>query len=329
MYPWSSPALIYVLPVEIARLMEILIQFLFRVLVFPGFLFLVILALLLEWLDRKLVARFQGRIGPPWYQPCADILKLFAKEDILPQGTNLTFASILPLISFASVLTTAFYVPVAFQTTPSFQGDFVVVLFLLSMPSLVYFLAGWATRGVYSVVGGNRSLLQYFSYEVLFLLAVSGTAITSGSWSIAGIRNAQVQNGAFFLPQFAGFILAMIGLIGKLKRSPFDIPKAKSEVIAGPLTEYSGKKLAIWYLTNHLQTVTGLSLMIHCYFGNLWQMNTPTGFIIFQLLLVMLQALLSAVSAIYARLRIDQLIHMNWYLMIPATLVHNIYLLIK
>ena len=303
--------------------------FLFKILIFPGFLFLVVLALLLEWLDRKLVARFQGRIGPPWFQPWADLIKLFAKEDILPQGTNLTFASLLPLVSFSSVLTATFYVPVAFQTAPSFQGDFIVVMFLLSIPSLVYFLAGWATRGVYSVVGGNRSLLQYFSYEVLFLLALSGTAIASGSWSIADIRNAQINQGAFIFPQIAGFILALTGLIGKLKRSPFDIPKAKSEVIAGPLTEYSGKKLALWYLTNHLQTVAGLSLMIQCYFGNFWQMNTLGGFLLFQLLLFFLQVLLSAISAIYARLRIDQLIHMNWYFMIPATLIHNIYLLLK
>lgn len=303
--------------------------FLYKVFIFPGFLFLISLALTLDRLDRKLIARFQGRIGPPLFQPWADILKLFVKEDILPNGTNIIFASLLPLISFASVLTATFYLPIAYQTTLSFEGDFVVLLFLLSIPSLMYFLAGWATRGVYSVIGGNRSLLQYFSYEVLFLLALSGTAITSGSWSIEGIRNAQIINGQNIFPQLIGFFLALSGLIGKLKRSPFDIPKANSEVIAGPLTEYSGKKLALWYLSNHLQTVAGLSFLIHCYFGGLWQMNTFLGFIIFMLILFLLQFLLSAISAIYARLRIDQLIHLNWYYLIPFTLIHNIYLLLK
>lgn len=304
-------------------------EFLFNILIFPGFLFLLVLALGLNWLDRKLIARFQGRIGPPWYQPWADLLKLFAKEDILPAGTNTVFTSLLPLLSFASVMTALFYIPIAFRRVPSFQGDFIVIMFLLSVPSLLYFLAGWATRGVYSIIGGNRSLLQYFSYEVLFLLAISGTIITSNSWSIEGIRQAQFEQGAFILPQLFGFLLAVSGLIGKLKRGPLDIPKANSEVIAGPLTEFSGKKLALWILTNELQTVAGLSLLIYCYFGNLWQMNKLSGFLIFSVLLVLMQCLLSAISAMYARLRIDQLIRLNWYLLIPLSLLHNLYLIIK
>jgi len=290
---------------------------------------MLILALFLHWLDRKLIARFQGRVGPPWYQPLADLVKLFTKEDILPSGTNLFFAALLPLISFASVLTASFYLPIAIQSVPSFQGDFIVLMFLLSMPSLMYFLAGWVTRGVYSIIGGNRSLLQYFSYEVLFLLAMSGTTIASGSWALTDIRLAQTQETSYVFPQIAGFLLSLAGLIGKLKREPFDIPKAKSEVIAGALTEFSGKKLALWYLTIQLQTVVGLSFLIHCYFSGFWQMNTVSGFFIFLLLLVFLQCVLSVISAIYARLRIDQLIHLNWHIFIPLTLLHNIYILLK
>jgi len=300
----------------------------FRIFIFPGFLFLLVTALFLHWLDRKLIARFQGRVGPPWYQPLADLVKLFAKEDILPVGSNLFFAALLPLISFASVLTASFYLPIAIQSAPSFQGDFIVVLFLLSMPSLMYFLAGWVTRGVYSVIGGNRALLQYFSYEVLFLLAMSGTAIASGSWSLAGIRLAQIKESPFIFIQIIGFLLALSGLIGKLKREPYDIPKAKSEVIAGALTEFSGKKLALWYLTIQLQTMVGLSFLIHCYFSGFWQMNTISGFFIFLLLLIILQGVLSAISAIYARLRIDQLVHLNWHILIPLALLHNIFILL-
>jgi NADH-quinone oxidoreductase subunit H len=302
-----------------------MIGFLFKILIFPGLLFLVILALGLSWFDRKLIARFQGRIGPPWYQPWADLIKLFSKEDILPEGTNHIFASLLPQISFASVMTALLYIPISFNVFPSFQGDFIVCIFLLSIPSLLYFLAGWATRGVYSIMGGNRSLLQYFSYEVLFLLAISGTAIRSNSWSIAAIQQAQAAQGSFIFSQWLGFFLTISGLIGKLKREPLDIPKAKSEVIAGPLTEFSGKKLALWILTNELQTVAGLSLVIHTYFGNLWQSNSLMGFFIFIILLFFLQCLLSAISAIYARLRIDQLVQLNWYFLVPLSLVHNLF----
>lgn len=279
-------------------------------------------------MDRKLISRFHGRAGPPWYQPVADMLKLFAKEDILPEGTNVQFAALLPLVSFASVLTAGFYIPIGFETSPSFEGDFIMVLFLLSIPALLYFLAGWTTSGVYSVLGGNRSLLQYFSYEVLFLLALSGTAIASGSWSLAAIRQAQVDNLPYILPQVAGFFLSLSGLIGKLKREPYDIPKAKSEMIVGPLTEFSGKKLALWYLTIQLQAVAGLSLLIHCYFAGLWQMNRLSGFVIFLLILVGLQIILSTISAIFTRLRIDQLIRLNWRLLIPLSLLHNILIIL-
>lgn len=300
----------------------------FQVFVFPGFLSLIILAFLLSWLDRKMIARFQGRVGPPWFQPLADFGKLFFKEDILPVETNQLFASLLPLVSFASVLTAGFYAPVAFQDASSFEGDFILVTFLLSIPSLLYFLAGWTTSGIYSIIGGNRSLLQYFSYEILFLLAVSGTAISSGSWSIMIIRQAQLTSQSYFVTQFAGFLLSFAGLIGKLKRSPFDIPKAKSEVIAGPLTEFSGKKLGLWYLTIQLQTVVGLSFLIHCYFSPYWELNSFSGFIIFLSLLIVLQIVLSAVSAIYARIRIDQLVNLNWRIFIPLALLHTLIILV-
>lgn len=306
-----------------------MLQIMFEIFIFPGFTFLLLMALFLHWLDRKLIARFQGRIGPPWYQPVADLVKLFSKEDTLPVGTNSLFATLLPLASFASVLTASFYLPIAVQTTPSFQGDFVVVIFLLSMPSLLYFLAGWITSGVYSILGGNRSLLQYFSYEVLFLLALSGTAIAGGSWSLADIRNAQLASGSYFFPQIVGFFLAVSGLIGKLKREPYDIPNAKSEMIAGPLTEYSGRKLGLWHLTIQLQTVVGLSFLVQVYFAGYWEMGTIQGFFIFCMLLVLLQCLLSAISAIYARLRIDQLIRLNWHILIPLALFHNLYLILK
>jgi NADH-quinone oxidoreductase subunit H len=303
-------------------MMTDLLFLLFQILVFPGFLFILVFALLFGWLDRKLIARFQGRVGPPWVQPVADIIKLLGKEDILPVGTNEWVAVLLPLLSFSSVVTAGFMLPLIQPPSSSFEGDFIVVLFLLSVPSLFYFLAGWTTRGVYSILGGNRSLLQYFSYEVLFLLALSGTAIASGSWSLSEISLAQVNGTPFVISQFFGFILAFFGLIGKLKREPYDIPKAKSEVIVGPLTEFSGKKLALWYLAIQFQLIVGLSLMACCFFGGPWLVSGITGFFIFLAVIFLLQFSLSAVSALFARLRIDQLINLNWQVLIPLSILH-------
>lgn len=295
---------------------------LFQILVFPGFLFIFFFALVFSWLDRKLIARFQGRVGPPWFQPVADLIKLLGKEDILPEGTNLWLAVLLPLLSFSSVVTAGFMLPLISPPSSSFEGDFIVVVFLLSVPSLFYFLAGWTTRGVYSILGGNRSLLQYFSYEVLFLLALSGTGIASGSWTLSEISLAQINETPFIISQFFGFLLAFFGLIGKLKREPYDIPKAKSEVIVGPLTEFTGKKLALWHLAIQFQLVVGLSLIVCCFFGGSWLVGGFIGLFIFLAFLFILQFSLSAVSAIFARLRIDQLINLNWQVLIPLSILH-------
>jgi len=285
--------------------------------------------MLFHWIDRKLTAKFEGRIGPPLYQPLADMIKLFAKEDILPNGTNDVFASLLPLTSFATVLTAGFYIFGALISPEfSFAGDFIVIIFLLSLPSLLFFLGGWTTSGVYSILGGNRSLLQYFSYEVLFLVALSGTSIASGSWSLSGIRSAQENGLPYIIPQLIGFVLAMAGLIGKLKRSPYDIPKAKSEMIVGPLTEYSGKRLALWQLTDYVQTIAGIALLAQCYFSGIWEVYSLPGIAISLVMMLGLQFALSMISAIFTRLRIDQLIDLNWRFFIPLSLFHNVLIII-
>ncbi len=294
---------------------------LLKLLVFPGFLFLFLCALFFDWVDRRIIARFQGRVGPPWYQPLADLLKLLAKEDILPTGVRRLTAAVLPMVSLAAVLTAGVYVPVANISIASFEGDLIVVLFLLSIPALAYFLAGWISPGVYSVLGGSRALLQYFSYEVPFLMALAGPAILSGSWCIMEIVAYQAQTiwSAWMLP--LGFLLALIGLIGKLKRDPLDIPKAKSEVVAGSLTEFSGRKLALWHLTMNIQTVVGIFLLVNLFFGQSSIIGVLPTFLSFGLKALGILLLLAAASALYARLRIDQLATLGWRVLAPLALL--------
>jgi NADH-quinone oxidoreductase subunit H len=294
---------------------------LFKLLVFPGFLFLLVCALFFDWVDRRMIARFQGRVGPPWYQPVADLIKLLAKEDILPTGVNHITAAALPMFSLAAILTAGVYIPVANVSVASFEGDLIVVMFLLSLPALAYFLAGWISVGVYSVLGGNRALLQYFSYEVPFLMALAGPAILSGSWSIARIVDYQGRTIWIALMQPLGFALALIGLIGKLKRDPLDIPKAKSEVIAGSLTEFSGRKLALWHLAMDMQTVVGIFLLVNLFLGQSSLIGTIPAFLSFGIKTLGILLLLSTASALYARLRIDQLATLGWRVLAPLALL--------
>jgi NADH-quinone oxidoreductase subunit H len=298
------------------------------VFVFPGFGFLVACALLFEWIDRRTIARLQARVGPPWFQPVADLLKLLSKENVLPRQADRPICRALPVVSLAAVLTAALYVPVGGRVVYAFEGDLIVVLFLLSLPALFYFLAGWVSGGIYSILGGSRSVLQYFSYEVPFLMALSAPAILTGSWSISDIITQQAEAGWILLVQPVGFVLAVVGLIGKLKRVPFDIPKAKSEVVGGPLTEFSGRKLALWHLTVDIQTVAGIFLLVNMFLGGgdltLLQGSTPLGLaraVTFAAKALAMLLTLSVTSALYARLRIDQLASLGWRILAPLGLV--------
>ena len=121
---------------------------LFTLLIFPGLGFLFVCALAFQWIDRWVTAHLQGRIGPPWFQPLADFIKLMAKEDVLPVGAHERACAALPMASLAAVLTAALYVPVGGLAASAFEGDLIVVLFLLSIPALAYFLAGWLSVSV-------------------------------------------------------------------------------------------------------------------------------------------------------------------------------------
>lgn len=293
----------------------------FYLLIFPGFFFLIGTAMLFQWIDRRMVALLQRRVGPPWYQPVADLLKLFSKEDLLPRGANERVCAILPIVSLASVLTTGLYIPIGVHVISSFEGDLIFVLFLLSIPGFAYFLAGWASTGVFSVLGGNRALLQFFSYEVPFLMALAGPAILSGSWSLATISAHQAGTVWTAILQPVGFSVALIGLIGKLKRPPFDIPKAKSELIAGPLTEFSGRKLALWHLSMHTQTAAGIFLLVAVFLGTGSGQPALYGWVTFTLKSIAILLLLSTIKALYARFRIDQLANLGWRLLVPLGLL--------
>jgi NADH-quinone oxidoreductase subunit H len=302
----------------------LILQAIFYLSIFPGFLFQFLCGWAFEWLDRKLIARFQRRVGPPWYQPLADWIKLIGKENILPSGSNAAVLAVLTIISLGAVLTAGIYVPVARFSPLGFQGDLIVILFLLSVPTLAYYLVGMASIGIYSILGGSRSILQYFSYEVPLLLTLSGPAIMAGSWSIQDIMNAQIDMGPFILFQPLGFILAIVGLIGKLKRDPLDIPKAKSEVVAGPLTEVTGAKLAFWRLTMNIQGVVGVFITVNLYLSWSNTTNPLLAALIFTVECLGIVVLLSMTSAIFARLRIDQLANLGWRILVPLSLLQLI-----
>jgi len=304
---------------------------LFHVFVFPGFLFLMAFGLFAAWVDRKLIAKMQNRVGPPLLQPLADLIKLLAKEDIIPESANRAMFAFVPLVAFAGVVASAVYVPMwSFHAANSFAGDLIVVIYLLTLPAFALFLGGWYSANPFATIGATRVLSQLFGYEVPFFLACLGPALAAGSWSISDIAFQQSDGGWLIAAAPLSFIVAMIALIGKLERVPFDIPQAKTEIVTGPEVEYTGKRLAVWKLTFLTETIVGAALIAALFLGgpHFWGIPynamTPwlaglVGLIVMGVKILLIVFFLSLAQAAMARIRIDQMV--EWCLVwlgIPA-----------
>ncbi len=289
--------------------MNLSIHPLILLLIFPGGLFLLSFGLLYEWVDRKLVARFQNRVGPRWFQPLADAIKLLAKEEIIPNGVHKIMFLLLPIVAITGALTAALYVPMfGFNAAFSFEGDLIVVLYLLSLMTLCIGLAGANTLSRFTIIGATRALTQMFSYEAPFLLAMLGPAIAAGTWNIGKINAFAGENIWFILAQPIGFIVAVVGLMGKLELPPFDAPEAETEIVAGALTEYSGRGLALFHLGKNVELVIGLTLVVVFYLGGI---ANPLEFILKSAGLFLV---VTALQSSFARLRIDQTVGLWWRL---------------
>lgn len=275
-------------------------------LIFPGGLFLLACGLAYEWVDRKLLARLQNRIGPRWFQPLADTVKLLVKEEVVPDGANPALFIGLPIVALTGALTAALYVPMfGLQPANSIPGDLIIALYLLSLVTLCMGLAGSNTLDRFSLVGATRTLTQLFSYEAPFMLALLGPALVAGSWQI-GTIHAAVQGRWLLLTQPIGFVVALIGLMGKLELPPFDAPEAETEIVAGALTEYSGRGLALFHLAQGIELVIGLTLIAALYLGGV---GNPLLWIAKTLVLLLI---LASLQALLTRLRIDQTVGMWW-----------------
>lgn len=278
------------------------LQILSAFLIFPSGGFVLLSGMAYEWLERKVVARLQNRVGPRWFQPVADVIKLLGKEEIEPHGANRWLFIFLPIVGLAGALTAALYVPIAgLQPAFSFPGDLVVTLYLLSLMTMCIGLAGTNTASQFSILGATRALTQVFAYEAPFLLALLGPAMLAGTWQISDI-NLYASSRWLVLIQPVGFVIALIGLMGKLELPPFDAPEAETEIVAGALTEYSGRGLALFRLGKNVEMIVGLTLVAAFFLGGL---NNPFEFFWKTGLLLVI---LSVISALLTRLRIDQVV---------------------
>ena len=296
-----------------------------KITVFPGFLFLAVYGMFLQWVDRKLCATMQNRMGPPWFQPIADFIKLLAKEVIIPDEADNVMFRVLPFFAMAAVMTALFSIPVWGTAMFSFQGDLIAVIYLLTIPTVTFFLAGWSSKSPYATVGSMRVLTQLFAYEVPLMLSLIGPAILAGSWNITEISAFFAARPSLIPAQLLGFLAAIIALQGKLERLPFDIPHAKNEIAGGQFTEYSGRLLNFFLLAVDMELVVGAALLNAVFLGGALGLTGAAAIGLFLAKTLAITFLLALLKVLMARIRIEQMINFCWKYLAPVAMAQVLF----
>ena len=297
---------------------------LLKILVFPGFLFLSVYSFVLQYLDRKLYARLQSRQGPPWYQPLADFFKLIGKETLIPAEANQAMFKVVPVFCLAAMAAAFIYIPVWGRTAAfSFEGDVIVVLYFLAVPSLASFLAGWYSRSLYATVGSTRVLTQMFAYEVPMFLALLAPTLLSGTWSVAGNTAYYAAHPLLVLVNLPALLVTLVAAQCKLERTPFDAPEAETEIVSGPLVEYGGRYLAFFSFSRDCELTVVISLFAAMFLpfstGTAW-----ADFVLYFDKTLAVLFVLCLARAATARLRINQIVSFCWKYLAPAAMLQVI-----
>jgi NADH-quinone oxidoreductase subunit H len=287
------------------NLIKAILSFLF----FPGFLFTALIGMFLTWVDRKVSARVQMRVGPPWYQPYADFFKLLLKETLIPEGASKVLFYLGPILGLISMsILSVMIFKMNFSPDGSFVGDIIVMIYLLALPPIGVIIGGSASKNPLASVGASREMTQYFAYELPFLVVIAGIVLKAGGTIKFGeIIQWQRVNGPF-LYSISGIIFAIIFLLviqAKLGFVPFDIPEAEQEIMAGPYIEYSGVALAIYKITRAMMLFLLPLFMISLLWGGIGDWWAVLKFLLIIVLIIL-------IKNTNPRLRIDQALKFFW-----------------
>jgi NADH-quinone oxidoreductase subunit H len=315
--------------------------------VFPG------IVAYMVWLERKVAARFQDRIGPNrvgplgLLQPIADALKLITKEDLIPRDADRLVHLLAPVLVIVSAFLVIAVIPFAMGMAPvNLPSGVVYLVAVSSLSPLGIFLAGWSSRNKYSLLGSMRSVAQLVSYEVPQVLSLVPIVLWAGSLSLVTIFDKQVEFGWFIFspPGILAFITLLISSIAEVNRTPFDLPEAESEIIAGYHTEYSGMRFGLFFLAEYLSVFAVSCLATALFLGggtpipfvefpttflNAGSRTVPAYiFVDFILLAVFMGKVLFFiflmfwVRATLPRMRVDRLMNFAWKYLVPLAIVN-------
>jgi len=267
-----------------------------------------LVAPLCEGLLRKVTAHLQSRRGPPLWQPYYDLLKLLGKEDI-ESGESPALQRFVPRLALAVVLTLACLVPMGFPAPMNGAGDMILLIYLLTLCGICTLLGGLAAGSTYSLLGIGREMMTMIALEPLFAIA-----LLIGAVHVRSFRLDDVLNGSVYAVQgvpWSGLILLVVMVLSFqafVQRLPFDISEAETEIMEGPLVEYSGPKLALFKYAQMARLVLHSALFVALFAPWGSQLAFPLGWLLFWAKVLVLVLLVTAVAATHARYRIDQAI---------------------
>ena len=283
----------------------------------------------LTWLERKVIARMQDRIGPnrvgPYglLQPLADGIKMLTKEDLVPQGADKLCHFLAPVLIVVPSLVLFTLLPVGphWVAAPLSTG----LLFFVatgSVGTLAIFMAGWGSRNKFSLLGAARTAAQLVAYEVPMVIGLAVVPMAASSLNLAEIVLA--QEGGWFIATpwgFADFWIILMTGLAEVNRTPFDLPEAESEIVAGFHTEYSGMKFALFYMAEFL-SMLALAILSSTLFLGGWLGPLLPGWLWLALKSFLLVFVMIWFRATFPRFRIDQLMGFAWKVLLPLALAN-------
>ncbi|MCX5781107.1 MAG: NADH-quinone oxidoreductase subunit H [Elusimicrobia bacterium] len=294
-----------------------MIDFLLYFFIFPGFLFLTVSGMFVSWIDRKISARIQWRIGPPLLQPLYDVIKLMYKESVIPDKGNTWVFVLSPLMAFFSIILISNLLIITwFNPYTGFVGDLIVLIYLMAMPSIASIMGASASNNPFASVGASREIKSILGYELPFILSIIVPIIKSKSVALGHIILSQ-QQAVSYIFNFSGFLAFFVAILciqAKMGLIPFDTAEAETEIVSGNYIEYSGPFLALWKLSKMMMLIIGPLFIVALFWsGGSW-FTIPIKYSIIILILFL-------IKNTNPRLRIDQSIRFFWeFLFLIASL---------
>jgi NADH-quinone oxidoreductase subunit H len=316
-----------------------------------GFVFFMLLnsAAIMVYVERKVAARIQQRMGPylvgPYgmLQPLADIIKLMMKEDLRPKAADKILFTLAPIISATAAFTAFAVVPFGAETTfwgllpapiPLQVADInVAVLFVFAVTSMSVYgivLAGWSSNSKYSLLGALRSSAQMISYELSYGMALASVLVLAGSMSLRDIVNSQAGTWLGFIPKWyvviqpVSFFIYMTAGVAETNRAPFDFPEAEQELVAGYHTEYSSMSFALFFMAEYINMVTVSAVATDLFLGG-WHgpfLPESLGWIWFLLKVSAILFFYVWMRWTLPRYRYDQLMRFGWKVLLPLSVIN-------